>query len=223
MSEQVWGKRIATSQVAVRNGQTIVIGGMIQDQKTDTINKIPFLGDIPLIGRLFQHTVTGKTKTEVLIFLTPMVAMSPQELKALSKVEEQSAGHELRRGRGAGHFPVASQRHERAGAAGSGYADAAAASAADADVGDSAADGSPDARAANGYTPGVRSADAVAANGFFSDAAAGSIASDAAVGDSAAADAAGRVTAQPFGPRAAAMTQQGRRQTLPALLISGKL
>ena len=50
LSEQVWGKRLATSQVAVRNGQTIVIGGMIQDQKTDTINKVPFLGDIPLIG-----------------------------------------------------------------------------------------------------------------------------------------------------------------------------
>ena len=95
LSEQVWGKRIATSQVAVRNGQTIVIGGMIQDAKTDTINKIPFLGDIPYIGRIFQHTVTARTKTEVLIFLTPMVAMTPQELKALSKVEEQGAGKEL--------------------------------------------------------------------------------------------------------------------------------
>ena len=95
MSEQVWGKRLATSQVAVRNGQTIVIGGMIQDQKTDTINKIPFLGDIPLIGRIFQHTETDKTKTEVLIFLTPMVAMNPEELKALSKVEEQGAGKAL--------------------------------------------------------------------------------------------------------------------------------
>jgi general secretion pathway protein D len=95
LSEQVWGKRIATSQVAVRNGQTIVIGGMIQDSKTDTINKIPFLGDIPYVGRIFQHTVTARTKTEVLIFLTPMVAMNPQELKALSKVEEQGAGKEL--------------------------------------------------------------------------------------------------------------------------------
>ena len=95
LSEQVWGKRIATSQVAVRNGQTIVIGGMIQDQKTDTVNKVPILGDIPLIGRLFQHTVTDKQKAEVLIFLTPMVAMNPEELKALSKVEEESAGKEL--------------------------------------------------------------------------------------------------------------------------------
>jgi len=95
LSEQVWGKRIATSQVAVRNGQTIVIGGMIQDQKTDTINKVPLLGDIPLIGKAFQHTVTDKKKTEVLIFLTPMVAMTPQELKALSKVEEEGAGKDL--------------------------------------------------------------------------------------------------------------------------------
>ena len=95
LSEQVWGKRIATSQVAVRNGQTIVIGGMIQDQKTDTLNKIPFLGDIPLIGQLFTHTVHDKKKTEVLIFLSPMVAMTQEELKALSKVEEEGAGKEL--------------------------------------------------------------------------------------------------------------------------------
>jgi general secretion pathway protein D len=96
LSEQVWGTRVATSQVAVRNGQTIVIGGMIQDQKTDTINKVPVLGDIPLLGYLFRHTVTDKKKTEVLIFLTPLVAMTPEDLKALSKVEEESAGEELR-------------------------------------------------------------------------------------------------------------------------------
>jgi general secretion pathway protein D len=95
LSEQVWGKRLATSQVAVRNGQTIVIGGMIQDQKTDTITKVPILGDIPLIGRLFQHTQTDKKKTEVLIFLTPMVAMNPQELKELSRVEQEGAGKGL--------------------------------------------------------------------------------------------------------------------------------
>ena len=95
LSEQVWGKRLATSQVAVRNGQTIVIGGMIQDLKTDTLNKIPFLGDIPLIGQLFTHTVHDKKKTEVLIFLAPMVAMNPEELRALSKVEEEGAGKDL--------------------------------------------------------------------------------------------------------------------------------
>ena len=95
LSEQVWGKRLATSQVAVHSGQTIVIGGMMQDRKTDTINKVPLLGDIPLIGYLFRHTVTDKTKTEVLIFLTPMVAMNPDELRALSNVEEEGAGKEL--------------------------------------------------------------------------------------------------------------------------------
>ncbi|MGO8702753.1 MAG: type II secretion system secretin GspD [Candidatus Brocadiia bacterium] len=104
LSEQVWGKRIATSQVAVRNGQTIVIGGMIQDEKTDTLNKIPFIGDIPLIGQLFTHTVHDKKKTEVLIFLAPMVATNPEELKALSKVEEEGAGQELRDAVGPGIF-----------------------------------------------------------------------------------------------------------------------
>ncbi len=107
LSEQVWGKRLATSQVAVRNGQTIVIGGMIQDQETDTINKVPVLGDLPLIGYLFRHTVREKNKQEVLIFLTPIVAMTPEALRELSKAEEQSAGKELHNA----VAPGAYQRH----------------------------------------------------------------------------------------------------------------
>ena len=47
-------KRSAQSRVGIRNGQTIVIGGLMQDQKTTTINKIPILGDIPFVGELFS-------------------------------------------------------------------------------------------------------------------------------------------------------------------------
>ena len=48
---------------------------MMQDQKTSSVNKIPLLGDIPLIGKLlFSYNTTSKTKTELLIFLTPHVA-----------------------------------------------------------------------------------------------------------------------------------------------------
>src|SRR4029453_3094648 len=49
-------KRSAQSRVAVQNGQTIVIGGLMEDRKTSTVNKVPILGSIPLVGELFKHT-----------------------------------------------------------------------------------------------------------------------------------------------------------------------
>ena len=87
VSVPVIASRQATSQVAIRDGQTIVIGGLMQDQKTLTINKIPLLGDIPLIGYAFSRTIVDKTKTELLIFLTPHVAAQPEALKPMSADE----------------------------------------------------------------------------------------------------------------------------------------
>ena len=86
-SAPVIATRSATSRVAVRDGQTIVIGGLMQDQKTLTVNKVPILGDIPLIGTAFSRTQVDKTKTELLIFLTPHVALEPDTLKPMSREE----------------------------------------------------------------------------------------------------------------------------------------
>lgn len=85
-----FAKRSASSRVAIQNGQTIVIGGLVQDRKTSTINKVPLLGDIPLLGELFKRTQDSKSKTELLIFITPHVANQPGILKAISDAEEQS-------------------------------------------------------------------------------------------------------------------------------------
>jgi type II secretory pathway component GspD/PulD (secretin) len=80
--------RSADSYLTVRDGQTVVIGGMMQDQKTSSVNKIPLLGDIPLIGKLlFSYNTTDKTKTELLIFLTPHVAAEPDLLKPMGEDE----------------------------------------------------------------------------------------------------------------------------------------
>jgi len=79
--------RSATSRVGIRDGNTIVIGGLMQDQKTLTVNKIPIIGDIPLIGALFSRTQVDKTKTELLIFLTPHVAQQPDVLGSMSQDE----------------------------------------------------------------------------------------------------------------------------------------
>jgi general secretion pathway protein D len=84
----VFATRYAQSRVAIRDGQTIVIGGLMQDKITKSIDKVPFLGDIPLLGLLFQHTIETKGKTELLIFLTPHVAKQADELKGMTESEK---------------------------------------------------------------------------------------------------------------------------------------
>ncbi|QOV91160.1 secretin N-terminal domain-containing protein [Humisphaera borealis] len=81
VSAPVIAKRSAESRVAVRTGQTIVIGGLMEDRKTSTIAKIPILGDIPIIGSIFARTQIAKSKTELLIFLTPHVAQQPEQME----------------------------------------------------------------------------------------------------------------------------------------------
>ena len=85
----VISKRSADSRIAVLDGQTIVIGGMMEDRKTSTVNRIPFLGDIPGLGLLFSRTQLTKTKTELLIFLTPHVAQKPDILEPISDDEQK--------------------------------------------------------------------------------------------------------------------------------------
>ena len=81
-------QRSAQTRVAIRDGQTIVIGGLMQDSKNQTVSKIPLLGDLPWVGALFQRNQTTKVKTELLIFLTPHVAMMPAMLEQMSKEEK---------------------------------------------------------------------------------------------------------------------------------------
>jgi general secretion pathway protein D len=83
----VIAKRSAYSRVGIRNGNTIVIGGLMEDRKTVTVSKVPILGDIPLIGQAFRRDQRTKNKTELLIFLTPHVAKSSEQLPAMSQEE----------------------------------------------------------------------------------------------------------------------------------------
>jgi len=84
---EVFATRSASTRVAVHDGQTIVIGGLIEDQIKNNVKKVPLLGDIPLAGNLFRRTVKEKSKTELLIFLTPHVAEDPNDLTAISDAE----------------------------------------------------------------------------------------------------------------------------------------
>ncbi|MBL8340151.1 MAG: type IV pilus secretin PilQ [Rubrivivax sp.] len=61
------------TQVLVENGGTVVIGGIFTQNERDTINKVPFLGDLPIVGYLFQNKIRSSSRTELLVFITPKV------------------------------------------------------------------------------------------------------------------------------------------------------
>tara|TARA_Y100001956_G_scaffold81093_1_gene97757 strand:- start:91 stop:1800 length:1710 start_codon:yes stop_codon:yes gene_type:complete len=67
-------QRIGT-QVLVDNGETVVLGGIFQHSVTDTVDKVPLLGDLPLLGALFRRSYQQMGKSELLIFVTPKVVI----------------------------------------------------------------------------------------------------------------------------------------------------
>ncbi|MBX2851263.1 MAG: type II secretion system secretin GspD [Phycisphaeraceae bacterium] len=87
----VFNQRELTTQVAVGHGQTVVIGGLVQDQLSETIRKVPMLGDLPFVGPIFRRTERSKVKTELLLFLTPEVIETPDQLTpAAEKIKSES-------------------------------------------------------------------------------------------------------------------------------------
>ncbi len=70
--------REAETQVLMRNGETIMIGGMLQDVKTKGLHKVPFLGDIPIVGLAFQRRTDDTAKINLLIFITAQIANDAQ-------------------------------------------------------------------------------------------------------------------------------------------------
>jgi type IV pilus assembly protein PilQ len=65
--------RALKTQVLVGNGETVVLGGVFETQDIETTDKVPFLGDIPYVGRLFKRETTSQKKSELLIFITPRI------------------------------------------------------------------------------------------------------------------------------------------------------
>jgi len=87
----VFAKRSAETHVVVPNGKTVVIGGLMEDQETEQIRKIPILGDIWGLGALFRRKITSKSKTELLIFLTPTIVEANRNMVDVSKAERENA------------------------------------------------------------------------------------------------------------------------------------
>ncbi len=80
----ITSKREAKTTVDVQDGQTLVIGGLIKSKKLTTIERVPVLGSIPVIGNLFRKTGHQIEKTNLLVFITPHVVRSLQEENELT-------------------------------------------------------------------------------------------------------------------------------------------
>lgn len=77
------GKRSAKTNVVVKNGETIVIGGLLSDTERRSEQKVPLLGDIPFLGWLFRSTERRATKQNLIIFLTPTIINDDNDMRMI--------------------------------------------------------------------------------------------------------------------------------------------
>ena len=81
----ITNKRAVESTVLVDDGQIVVLGGLIQDDGAGTtVEKVPLLGDIPLLGALFSYSTRSRTKTNLMVFLRPTVLRDAQRAESLT-------------------------------------------------------------------------------------------------------------------------------------------
>jgi general secretion pathway protein D len=80
-----WTTREVVNTVVVSDQESIVIGGLVSSKESETVHKIPLLGDIPLLGRLFRSTRTESSRKNLIILLTPYVLSGPAEAAALAR------------------------------------------------------------------------------------------------------------------------------------------
>ncbi|MES2903345.1 MAG: type II secretion system secretin GspD [Pseudomonadota bacterium] len=83
-SDLIINKREFKTVLTVDNGEILAIGGLLDDNERRTIEKIPLLGDIPLIGELFKNRNRSRTKTNLMVFIRPTIIRTREEARALS-------------------------------------------------------------------------------------------------------------------------------------------
>ena len=91
VAEPIINIRSANTVVVTPDGQTVVIGGLMEHDNTKVDSKIPILGDIPGLGALFSHKQSANDVTELLIFITPHVVTLPSQIAAISAAESGKA------------------------------------------------------------------------------------------------------------------------------------
>ncbi len=81
--------RTLHSTVRLSEGETIVLGGLVQSSENTRIDKVPLLGEIPILGRIFQNRITSSTEAELMIFLTPRVYYGSEGAVEVSDYERR--------------------------------------------------------------------------------------------------------------------------------------
>src|SRR5207245_1584781 len=76
-------KRSAKTTVVVKDQETVVLGGLIQERTVKGISKVPFLGSLPILGWLFRNESTTRTKTNLLLFLTPYIIRDQSDYRRI--------------------------------------------------------------------------------------------------------------------------------------------
>jgi len=84
-SDITTNKRSIKTTVLVEDGQTLVLGGLIDDQINNTKEKVPLLGDIPLLGSLFRYKTANKLKRNLMVFLHPTILRNPEDADYYSR------------------------------------------------------------------------------------------------------------------------------------------
>ncbi|HQL00018.1 MAG TPA: type II secretion system secretin GspD [Smithellaceae bacterium] len=85
-------KRTVKTTVVIKDKETIVIGGLIGDSTDDNVNKVPLLGEIPLLGWLFKSKSQTREKTNLYVFLTPQIVRTQQDAEAIFSQKRESMG-----------------------------------------------------------------------------------------------------------------------------------
>ena len=83
-TDLITNKRNIKTTVLVEDGETIVLGGLIDDNVQELVKIVPFLGDIPLLGRLFKTTSISRTKRNLMVFLRPTIVRDSNDVRAIS-------------------------------------------------------------------------------------------------------------------------------------------
>jgi general secretion pathway protein D len=85
-------KRTAKTTVVVKDNETVVIGGLVGDSTNDDTSRVPWLGDVPLLGWLFKAKTVKREKTNLYVFLTPHIVRTQQEAAVLYQQKRESMG-----------------------------------------------------------------------------------------------------------------------------------
>jgi general secretion pathway protein D len=78
-------KRSIESQVLVEDGQIVVLGGLLQDEYSGNVEQVPMLGNVPLVGNLFKSQTRGRKKTNLMVFLRPVVVRDARQTESLAQ------------------------------------------------------------------------------------------------------------------------------------------